>query len=169
MVTPEEAVRILRKKCSTEELEAMRMRIQGYGMFCGVVYPASELPLAMSSRGVVVEEDESTVGVAEVRGRAAYVGSVRARVCLVLKKADLETFQPGDVIVAEMTSPDYVPWMKQASAFVTDEGGLTCHAAIVARETKKPCVVGTKVATRVFKTGDVVEVDATHGIVRRIF
>lgn len=80
----------------------------------------------------------------------------------------MDKFLPGDVIVAEMTSPDYVPWMKQAAGFVTDEGGLTCHAAIVARETQKPCVVGTRIATKVFKTGDMVEVDAKNGVVRRV-
>jgi pyruvate,water dikinase len=72
------------------------------------------------------------------------------------------------VIVAEMTNPDYVPWMKRAAAFVTDEGGMTCHAGIVARELGKPCVVGTKIATKVFKDGDMLEVDAMNGLVRRL-
>ena len=58
--------------------------------------------------------------------------------------------------------------MQRASAFVTDEGGITCHAAIVAREMRKPCIVGTRVATRVLKDGDIVEVDANSGIVRII-
>mgnify|MGYP001564748046 CR=1 FL=1 len=58
--------------------------------------------------------------------------------------------------------------MRKAAAFVTDEGGILCHAAIVARELKKPCIIGTKIATRVFKDGDMVEVDATKGIVRKI-
>ena len=64
-----------------------------------------------------------------------------------------------------MTTPDYLPNMKKALAFVTDEGGITCHAAIVAREMRKPCIIGTKVATRVLKSGDLVEVDAEKGIV----
>jgi pyruvate,water dikinase len=58
--------------------------------------------------------------------------------------------------------------MKRASAFITDEGGITCHAAIVARELKKPCIIGTKIATQVLKDGDEVEVDAERGIVRII-
>ncbi len=58
--------------------------------------------------------------------------------------------------------------MKRAAAFVTDEGGITCHAAIVAREMKKPCVIGTKIATQIFKDGDMVEVDAQRGVVRII-
>ena len=67
-----------------------------------------------------------------------------------------------------MTTPDYVPAMKRAAAIVTDKGGRTCHAAIVSRELKIPCVIGTKIATQVFKTGDIVEVDAERGIVKKI-
>jgi pyruvate,water dikinase len=64
-----------------------------------------------------------------------------------------------------MTTPDYVSAMKLASAFVTDEGGIMCHAAIIARELKKPCIIGTKIATKVLKDGDLVEVDADRGVV----
>ena len=58
-----------------------------------------------------------------------------------------------------------MPRMKLAAAIVTDDGGITCHAAIVARELKKPCIIGTKYATEIFKDGDMVEVDAERGIV----
>lgn len=58
--------------------------------------------------------------------------------------------------------------MKKAAAFVTDEGGIACHAAIVAREMRKPCIVSTKIATRALKDGDLVEVDANHGIVTKL-
>lgn len=74
----------------------------------------------------------------------------------------------GDVVVSPMTTPDLLPAMKLSSAIVTDEGGLTCHAAVVARELGKPCVIGTKIATKVLKDGDTVEVDAEKGIVRII-
>ena len=67
-----------------------------------------------------------------------------------------------------MTTPDYIPAMKKAAAFVTDEGGITCHAAIIAREMKKPCIVGTKIATQILHDGDLVEVDADKGVVRII-
>ena len=67
-----------------------------------------------------------------------------------------------------MTRPEYLPLMKKASAIVTDEGGITCHAAIVSRELGKPCVIGTKVATSTFHDGDVVEVDATKGTVKKV-
>jgi len=59
-----------------------------------------------------------------------------------------------------------MPAIQKCSAIVTDEGGIMCHAAIVARELKKPCIIGTKVATKVIKDGDMLEVDADKGIVR---
>lgn len=104
----------------------------------------------------------------EVSGTVAMMGKVSGRVRIVLEFSDMETFQDGEVLVASMTVPDFLPVMRKASAFVTDEGGITCHAAIVAREMKKPCVIGTKIATKVFKDGDMVEVDANTGVVRKI-
>ena len=76
------------------------------------------------------------------------------------------SFQDGSVLVTGMTRPEFVPLMKRASAIITDEGGITCHAAIVSRELKKPCIIGTKIATQVLKDGDLVEVDADNGVVR---
>jgi len=64
-----------------------------------------------------------------------------------------------------MTMPDFLSVMAKAAAIVTDEGGVTCHAAILARELHKPCVVGTKIATQVLKNGDYIEVDAVKGVV----
>jgi len=74
----------------------------------------------------------------------------------------------GDILVSIATDPDIVPAMKKAAAFVTDQGGMTSHAAIVAREMNKPCVIGTKIATRVLQDGDYAEVDAHKGIVKKI-
>lgn len=66
-----------------------------------------------------------------------------------------------------MTSPDYILAIKKAGAIVTDEGGLTCHVAIVSRELGIPCVIGTKTGTKMLKTGDKIEVDAEKGIVKK--
>jgi len=70
--------------------------------------------------------------------------------------------------VSEATRPEYVPLMKKAAAIITDSGGMLSHAAVVSREMKKPCIVGLQIATKVFKDGDMVEVNATNGIVRKI-
>jgi len=81
--------------------------------------------------------------------------------------AEINRVQTGDILVATMTKPDMVPAMKRAAAIVTDEGGLTCHAAIVARELEVPCTVGTKNATQVLVEGEVVTVDGNEGKVYR--
>jgi pyruvate,water dikinase len=72
------------------------------------------------------------------------------------------------VLVIPMTLPEMVPYFKHAKAIVTDEGGVTCHASIIAREMGVPCVIGTRVATQVLKDGDLVEVDADNGVVRML-
>ncbi|OHA17692.1 MAG: hypothetical protein A2664_03685 [Candidatus Taylorbacteria bacterium RIFCSPHIGHO2_01_FULL_46_22b] len=102
----------------------------------------------------------------ELRGTAASLGTVRGRVRVCTTLESLNEIKEGEILVASMTRPEYLPAMKKAAAFVTDEGGITCHAAIVAREMGKPCVIGTKVATKVLKTGDLVEVKGNHGVVR---
>ncbi len=101
----------------------------------------------------------------EVRGNTAYKGKVQGRVRIINAPQDMEKMQKGDVLVSVATTPSIVPAMKKAAAIVADEGGLTCHAAIVSRELEIPCVVGTKFATQVLKDGDLVEVDADKGVV----
>jgi phosphohistidine swiveling domain-containing protein len=81
---------------------------------------------------------------------------------------ELKKVEKGDVLVANTTGPEVMIACQKASAIVTDEGGLTSHAAIVSRELKIPCIVGTKEATIVFKDGDLVEVDADNGIVKKL-
>ena len=102
----------------------------------------------------------------QIKGITASIGRVQGRVKIVLGIRDLNKVKSGDVLVAITTHPDFVPAMHYASAIVTDEGGLTSHAAIVSRELKKPCIVGAKIATKVLKDGDLVEVDANSGVVK---
>ena len=104
----------------------------------------------------------------EVKGQVAFSGKISGNVRIVRTRQDMKIFKTGEVLIAPMTDPSYLSIMKRAAAFVTNEGGVLCHAAIVARELKKPCVIGTKIATHVFKDGDMVEVDAVKGIVRKI-
>lgn len=102
----------------------------------------------------------------KIQGTVAYQGKVRGKVRVILEKKDLSNFKKGEIIVARSTMPDYTPFMKLAKAIITDEGGITCHAAIVSREMKIPCIVGAKIATQILKNGDLVEVDAERGIVK---
>jgi len=104
----------------------------------------------------------------EIKGTAAYKGLVKGRAKIVANKKEMAKVERGDILIAPMTTPDMLPAMERAAGFVTDEGGITCHAAIVARELKKPCVIGTKVATKTFSDGELIEVDADNGKVRSI-
>jgi phosphohistidine swiveling domain-containing protein len=104
----------------------------------------------------------------ELKGTPAYKGVVRGRVRRVTGPDDMHTLQENEILVSIHTNPSLLPAMKICGAIVTDEGGMGCHAAIVSRELKKPCIVGTKFATQVLKDGDMVEVDADKGIIRKI-
>lgn len=103
-----------------------------------------------------------------LRGRSAVAGVVRGRVRIITSQADFSRFRRGDILVAPNTRPEYVPIMKLASAIVTEEGGVTSHAAIVSRELGTPAIVGVQGATTGLRDGDRVEVDATKGIVRKL-
>lgn len=98
-----------------------------------------------------------------VSGAGASVGLKSGPVKIIHKPSEIDKVLAGDVLVTEMTSPDYVPAMKRAVAIVTDTGGRTSHASIVSRELGIPCVVGTGTATAKLKTGQVVTVDGTSG------
>lgn len=103
-----------------------------------------------------------------VRGVSAFPGKAKGTVRIVIDIDDIAKVRRGNILVAVMTFPHFIPAMEKAAAFVTDEGGILCHTAIVAREMKKPCIIGTKIATQVLKDGDRVEVDATKGIVKKV-
>jgi phosphoenolpyruvate synthase/pyruvate phosphate dikinase len=104
----------------------------------------------------------------EFHGMCASSGKVLGRVKILESYAQVDKVQDEDILVTNMTSPRYMAAILRAGAIVTDEGGLTCHAAIIARELKKPCIIGTKIATKVLKDGDFVEVDANKGVVKII-
>ena len=105
--------------------------------------------------------------VGDLRGSIAHPGVVRGIVRVVdLEHLDAARFDAGDILVSDYTDVRCLPLMKLAGAIVTDRGGTLSHAAIVARELKKPCVIGTKNATKTLHDGDEVEVDATRGIVK---
>ena len=115
----------------------------------------------------LVEIIESPKNVTEIKGMIACQGYAKGCVKLVFNSNDIEKMKQGDILVAPATNPDVVPAMKKAAAIVTDAGGVTSHAAIISRELGVPCLIGTKISTKVLKDGDFVEVDAeTNGIVK---
>jgi pyruvate, water dikinase len=98
-----------------------------------------------------------------LQGLPAVPGEASGIVRVLADVKDGGRLQDGEVLVAQMTNPDWLPTMRRASALVTDSGGMTCHAAIVARELGVPCIVGARTATKDLKDGTMVTVDGTHG------
>jgi len=117
--------------------------------------------------GAAPTADKPEIGEVLVRGLGASPGTAVGPARLLKSLAESERLRPGDVLVTRKTEPDWVPLMKKASAIVTDEGGMTAHAAIVSRELGIPCVVGTQDATRRIADGTEVTVDARAGVVCR--
>jgi phosphohistidine swiveling domain-containing protein len=107
------------------------------------------------------EEDEKELSGKQVSVKQDFFGIAR----VVNNPRDFENFSKGEILVTPMTNPEFLPAMNKAKAFITDDGGLLCHAAIVAREMKKPCIVGTDKGTRIIKTGDWIE--TKEGTVRK--
>jgi len=108
-----------------------------------------------------------------IKGQIGNMGIAKGKVMKFLvsdyhnqEKIDKLSQTNDYILVTPMTQPELISFMKNAAAFVTDEGGITCHAAIIAREMNKPCIIGTKVATQVLNDGDEVEVDANKGVVK---
>ncbi|OGZ27633.1 MAG: hypothetical protein A2427_02690 [Candidatus Nealsonbacteria bacterium RIFOXYC1_FULL_40_7] len=112
--------------------------------------------------------EENTKEVNDIHGSTASGGTAIGRVAVCKGLDSLDKVKKGDVLVASMTRPEYMAAIKKAAEIVTDEGGITCHAAIVARELGIPAIIGTKIATKMLKDGMIVEVKANHGLVRII-
>jgi pyruvate,water dikinase len=98
-----------------------------------------------------------------LQGLPAVPGAASGAVRVLMDVSDGARLQDGEILVAQMTNPDWLPTMRRAAALVTDTGGMTCHAAIVARELGVPCIVGARTATKDLTDGMVVTVDGTHG------
>lgn len=103
-----------------------------------------------------------------LKGMVASTGIATGRVRLIWPHAVNQRFKDNEILVTSMTTPDLMPFLKKASAIITDEGGITSHAAIVSRELNKPCIIGTKIATKVLKNGDLIQVDANKGIIKKL-
>ncbi|MEY3253907.1 MAG: hypothetical protein RL227_2880 [Pseudomonadota bacterium] len=136
------------------------------------LYIVQARPETVSSQRALGQLDEvhlAAPGTVRVHGRAVGGGIASGRVRLVADIAHLAEFQPGEVLVADSTLPDWGTVMKTAAAVVTNRGGRTCHAAIVARELGIPAVVGCENATRELRTGDEVTVSCAEGAQGRVY
>ncbi|MFH1307385.1 MAG: PEP-utilizing enzyme [archaeon] len=104
----------------------------------------------------------------EISGQIVYPGNAIGNARVINKREDLKKVKRGEILITEMTTPDYVPSLKLVKGIATNEGGIMCHAAIISRELKIPCIVGTKIVTKIFKNGDLIEIDANKGIIKLI-
>ncbi|NQU98715.1 hypothetical protein HQ533_04565 [Candidatus Woesearchaeota archaeon] len=157
------------KKLSSEELNDR----DKYSFFLN----NDELKFFRGEEVDVLEEQEiekiDYSKIKEVKGQIANSGYAKGRVRVINaltkdQEKAIQEMKDGEILVTGMTRPHLIVAMKKASAIVTDEGGITSHAAIVSRELGKPCIIGTKVATKVFKDGDLVEVDSDKGKVKKL-
>lgn len=151
--------------------DELARRKEGYVYHKGTLHTKTLIEYALENNLEIQDYDGKKYSVHEemadtLTGTTACPGKQKGRVVLVFERADIGKVRMGDILVTAMTTPNLSEAMKRASAFVTDEGGITCHAAIVARELGKPCIIGTKIATRTLHDGDLVEVDADTGMVR---
>ena len=155
-------------KTGTIDLENIRKRKEAYLIVVtkrGIEQLTGEEAIKRRKKELMA----AVKNIQDFKGITASLGKItgKARVCYSATDA-IHKVNKGDILIASMTLPDYVTAMKKAAAIVTDEGGVTCHAAIVSRELKIPCIVGTRIATRVLHDGDTIEVNANHGTVRII-
>jgi len=149
---------------------ALKKRTNGFGIIMGDELKEIDSKQAdeywkLYQQKPVDKNTKSFSGIIASQGKGK---TVKGKVHILLDPHATDTFKEGDILVAPMTSPEYVFAMKKAAAVITDTGGLTSHAAIVSRELNIPCLVNTKIATQVLKDGDEVEVDAGKGVVTKL-
>lgn len=133
----------------------------------GTLYLVQSRPITTLEPGTGADAERPTPALGEplVSGLGASPGIVSGRVRILLGPEEGRKLANGEILVAPMTNPDWVPTMRRAAALVTDGGGMTCHAAIVSRELGVPAVVGTRSATMRLRDGELVTVDGRAGVV----
>ena len=152
--------KVINKKIFEERKKAccVIQTLKGYEIYSGQT--AEKI-----HKDVFLKKHEDTTS---FKGMIASRGKAKGIVKVLKTVHDLINVQEGDIIVSSMTRPEMMVAIEKAAAIITDEGGITSHAAIVSRELKIPCIIGTKIATKVLKDGDQVEVDANTGIIKKI-
>ncbi len=168
---PKEYVKIL----TVEEIDALTQgsipkksdldkRFKGFFYMNGTIKPTEDLKKFLAEHKLFLAEEKQEES---IKGMAACKGVARGKVGVIFNSEQVKDFD-ADILITPMTAPDFLPAIERAKAIVTDEGGLTSHIAIVARELDKPCIMSTRRATKVFKDGDIVEVDADKGIIKKV-
>jgi len=167
-ITIDEAKDILKGKIKTNNLKKELEKRSKYFLVGGGKVWYLPIKQYLLQRGWDLSEQKNVGRIKNIKGMSIFKQTliIRGIVKIVRGQKELSKIKKGDIIVSPMTIPEYAPIFKKVKAIITNEGGVTCHAAVISRELKIPAVVGTKIATKVLKDGDLVEVDADKGIVK---
>ncbi len=176
-MTEEEILDLLDNKLTEEDLSSIIAKIKNGYLFVGTDNPETygvylDQALINEVSDFLLPKEEVSGEKVSLSGQVAFAVTevVRGEIILVKDYRELKDLEAGaiagKILVAIQTRPQYLPYMNDVKAIITDEGGITCHAAIVARERKIPCLVGVKNATKILKNGDLVEVDTKQGIIK---
>lgn len=165
-ILPTEITDLLRKELKMNK-EIIRERKQGYLMWGDgektQIYSGNIVTIAKKKIKFLSTKNQDCD---KIHGQIACRGKVIGKARVIRMKGEFGKIRLGEILVVPSTTPDYVPIMKKSAAIVTDEGGLTCHSAIMSRELGIPCIIGTKISTKILHDGDLIEVDADNGVIK---
>ena len=131
-----------------------------------IVRQSDTVSLVLGQQSQIKKRIIRSLSLTALQGVGAYPGKIVGTARVILNDREIDTVKKGEILVCNLTNPNYNPVFDKLIGMVTDEGGILCHSAIMAREFKIPTVIGTKYATQMIKTGDKIEMDAEKGIVR---
>ena len=164
-LTPPEFIKMMQGNFEPD-LNAIEQRRACYGMLqekeVREVFVGSRVS-ELVNEFLEIPQDTKTI-----TGNVAYPGKLTGRVKIIFSPDEIGKVEKGDILVANETTPDFLPALSRAAGIITDLGGISSHAAIISREFKIPCIVGTKIATRVLKDNDLVELDANRGAIKKV-
>lgn len=169
-LAPDEFKKLITEKASESYIRTLGQSLierESYWMIAGGDISNESAKKYIERRGWKLHMPEVTDETTEIKGNAVHIAETLVGIVrIVPNQREIHKVLQGDIVVAPMTTPEYGPIFGKIKAIITDEGGVTCHAAVISREMKIPAIVGTKIASRILKDGDRVEVDTTQGVVR---
>lgn len=148
--------------------DALEKRLEHYFYTDDTLFVDETKEAIEQKYNISIESSDRAQAIVEFTGRSAFPGKAIGKIRKIIDRSQNAFFERGEILLSPTTQPDFLPSMEKAAAIISDEGGLISHAAILARELRKPCIIGTKTAFDTLKDGDLVEVDAEKGIVRKI-
>lgn len=166
---PKEIINLYNKRSKAKNLSLSKLKEREYTV---IWYKNNRIKIFYGKRAkeflkIKIEKDKKSKA-NKISGTPIFRGNLKGIVKIIKSIKDFSKIKDNDILVASDTTPDYMPIFNRISGIITDEGGITSHAAIVAREMKIPSIVGTKIATKVLKDGDFIELDSYNGIIKKI-